>query len=126
MYLGENIRLLREAMKLSQESFGLILNVSRGQIHNYEKNINEPGVHGLLKLEELSGIPFRNLCKEKLKEEDFASISGDQGGRKILAVNEERAEYKVDLEGRLKRLEALVKKMEAFLQKKYGDFETFK
>ena len=66
MILNKNIKTIRETWKMTQQAFATLLEVSRGNIANYESDENRPSLEFLLKLEETTGIPFRDLCLKSI------------------------------------------------------------
>lgn len=112
MYLKENIRFIRkEHLQQTQEKFAETFGVTRQTISQYEGGYAQPDIEFLLKLEEISGVPFRKICLKKLRAEDFAIVLSTSNEDRLVKWNEEPGEYKVELEGRVKKLESLLKKL---------------
>lgn len=109
MVLGQNIRFIRKKLKQSQEKFAEYFDVTRTMIGYYEAEKAQPNIEFLLKLEEISGYSFKEICTENLQE------SVQKIGREELIANEERAPYRTKVDKRLDRIED-------FLKKKHDDF----
>jgi transcriptional regulator with XRE-family HTH domain len=113
MYLKENIRFIRKQyLKQTQERFAEFFGVTRQTISQYEGGYAQPDIEFLLKLEEVSKVPFRLICLKILHEDDFAK---NYSKVEIAHVQEEKGEYKTKVDERLDRIEE-------FLKKKHDDF----
>ncbi|NBW09811.1 MAG: XRE family transcriptional regulator [Caulobacteraceae bacterium] len=109
MILGQNIRFIRKQLKLSQAKFAQYFDVTRAMIGYYEVGKANPSIEFLLKLEEISGYSFKEICTKNLQE-DVQKI----GTAKNIAL-EDPIGYKSKVDERLDYIEA-------FLKKKHIDF----
>jgi len=108
MHFGENLKLFRDKhLRMKQEEFSLIFNVSHATISAWENNKYQPNMDDLLKIEEMSGVPFRRFCLEKLQLSDFLRKTDNET---IHAVHEPRERY-ANNNDRLDRIEDFLKEM---------------
>ncbi len=106
MLLGNNIKFIRKKMKLSQEEFGAMFNVTRTTIGYYENEKAQPSVEFFLKLENISGYSFTQICTGNLYLD--VQKSG-KAGQVTSMVNEDRPPYGLSIEERLKDVEDFLK-----------------
>lgn len=121
MHLGSNIKAIRNKWRMSQEEFGDIFSIKKGAIHTYEKGDSEPRISFILKLYELTGIPFHVMCGRVVEEEDIPDSPGlklDSGkmenptkSNKLSMVEEPLYNYHL-LVTKLRELEERVKGLE--------------
>lgn len=74
--LHENIKVLRKAKGLSQETLALRLNVVRQTVSKWEKGLSVPDAEMLIRIAEELDTPVSNLLGETIElEEDYNAIS---------------------------------------------------
>lgn len=72
---GQNLIMIRQRYKMTQEQLAERLNVTRQLIYRYENGmVHKPSVDVLYGVSELSGIPEKTLLTCELKEEDFHDL----------------------------------------------------
>lgn len=106
MYFGHNLKLLREKhLNINQEELSHIFKVTHATISAWESGKHNPKIPALLKIEEISGIPFRRFCLEKLQESDFVSKTETH----LSSVVREPLEKYSNNNDRLDKMEAFLK-----------------
>lgn len=120
--IGVNIKALRNGKKLSQAELGKLVNVTRGQVSNYESGNNLPSIDILLQLcvildtspNDLMGYVKpgtdleQEIKKEKLEKDNqsiFESIN--QLKQRIVELSADKEELKNDKAELRKRLDEL-------------------
>ncbi len=68
LYIGGNLRLLREKRKLTQEELGRELALSASAISNIENTISFPSIDTLIKFAEFFGVDVDYFLNESNKE----------------------------------------------------------
>jgi transcriptional regulator with XRE-family HTH domain len=68
--LGNNLKTLRKVWHLSQDEFGRMFGLNRGNINSYESDKNDPSMDFLLQLEEISGIMLSKFYKTQILESE--------------------------------------------------------
>jgi transcriptional regulator with XRE-family HTH domain len=68
--LGNNLKTLRKVWHLSQDEFGRMFGLNRGNINSYEGDKNDPSMDFLLQLEEISGIMLSRFYKTQILESE--------------------------------------------------------
>ncbi|ULT27864.1 helix-turn-helix domain-containing protein [Sphingobacterium sp. E70] len=62
--VGNNIKKLRKVKGLSQQAFGDVFNLTRGNISSYEEMRAEPKIEIVLKIANYFGIPVQHLIEK--------------------------------------------------------------
>jgi transcriptional regulator with XRE-family HTH domain len=71
IFIGSNLRLLRERKKRSQEEMASFIGIKRSILNNYENEISKPSIENLLLISEYFGIGINTLLTL-----DFTKLSG--------------------------------------------------
>jgi DNA-binding XRE family transcriptional regulator len=66
-HIGDNLKTIRKVWNKSQDEFGVLFGLNRGNINSYEGERNEPSIEFFIVLEELTGIPIRDLVTRKIQ-----------------------------------------------------------
>ena len=64
--IGTNIKKLRSVKGLSQQAFGELFNLTRGNISSYEEFRAEPKISVILQIAKYFSIPVAHLLEKKL------------------------------------------------------------
>ncbi len=70
-FIGRNIRTIRDRWRMDQGEFAPILQTSRQMVSKYEKGGHVPNVLALIKIEDLSGIPVKDLITREIEEDEI-------------------------------------------------------
>jgi transcriptional regulator with XRE-family HTH domain len=62
MTIGQKIKQLRRAHRLTQEKLADILGVDRSLIYRWERDVNEPHLYSLMGMADLFGVSLDELC----------------------------------------------------------------
>jgi transcriptional regulator with XRE-family HTH domain len=65
MFIGQKIRDLRKSMKLTQNQFAELIDLSENALGKLERGINSPNIDTLYKISEKSKIPIETLVSPK-------------------------------------------------------------
>lgn len=68
LYIGGNLRILREKRKLTQEELGKEIALSTSAVSNIENAISQPSVASLIKFAEFFGVDVDYFLNENNKE----------------------------------------------------------
>lgn len=66
---GENLRVLRDKNKLSQEKLAQQINVARQTISTWEDNIGKPDIYMLARISEILIYQQMSYCLERLRKQ---------------------------------------------------------
>lgn len=75
LYLGDNLKSIREEWGLSQGQFGYLVGASRGMIMQYENRGTKPKMPVLKELVKVTGLSRDILYNTKLDKEDMPGMS---------------------------------------------------
>lgn len=73
--VGNNIKKLRKVKGLSQQAFGDIFNLTRGNISSYEEMRAEPKIEIVLKIANYFGIPVQHLIEKNLSVNEILNFN---------------------------------------------------
>lgn len=68
VFIGQKIRDLRKSMKLTQNQFAELIDLSENALGKLERGINSPNIDTLYKISEKSKIPIGTLLSPKRRE----------------------------------------------------------
>lgn len=73
--VGNNIKKLRKVKGMSQQAFGDIFNLTRGNISSYEEMRAEPKIEIVLKIANYFGIPVQHLIEKNLSVNEILNFN---------------------------------------------------
>jgi len=73
--VGNNIKKLRKVKGMSQQAFGDIFNLTRGNISSYEEMRAEPKIEIILKIANYFGIPVQHLIEKNLSVNEILNFN---------------------------------------------------
>jgi len=73
--VGNNIKKLRKVKGMSQQAFGDIFNLTRGNISSYEEMRAEPKIEIVLKIANYFGIPVQHLIEKHLPVNEILNFN---------------------------------------------------
>ena len=73
--VGNNIKKLRKVKGLSQQAFGDVFNLTRGNISSYEEMRAEPKIEIVLKIANYFGIPVQHLIEKNLSVNEILNFN---------------------------------------------------
>ncbi len=74
-YVGENIKKIRQAKKLSQADFAKIFNLARASVGAYEEGRSEPKIEMLISMANYFGISIDSLLTRKLTVNEIFKVN---------------------------------------------------
>ncbi len=74
-YVGENIKKIRQAKKLSQADFSKIFNLARASVGAYEEGRSEPKIEMLISMANYFGISIDALLTRKLTVNEIFNVN---------------------------------------------------
>lgn len=83
-YLSTNIRVLRKAMRISQEELANRIGLNRGNIASYENGTAEPKICNLVKLARVFDVSIHHLTQSDLSQERALGRARMQNGQQAL------------------------------------------
>ncbi|CAM4455202.1 helix-turn-helix domain-containing protein [Paenibacillus tarimensis] len=89
--IGDRLRELRKARKMTQEQVAAYLNAAKSTISQYENNINEPDLETLVKLADWFGVTIDDLLGRSLY--DQRPDSGSSNSLLMERLTEDEEEY---------------------------------
>ncbi len=75
--LTSNLKVVREAMGVTQEAFAAILKINRTTYAHHEQGNSEPSLSAMQKLMELTGFDLKALTEADLREISAAKLHKD-------------------------------------------------
>jgi transcriptional regulator with XRE-family HTH domain len=127
MIFQQNLKLLRERLKISQEKLSAELSMTRSALNNYENGFAEPNMATLLKISDYFKIPTDVLLKKnlsKLSEKALADIK--EGGALDITGSKLRVLTTVVNEKQKENIELVPVKAKAGYLNGYADPEYIK
>jgi transcriptional regulator with XRE-family HTH domain len=127
MIFQQNLKLLRERLKFSQEKLSAELSMTRASLNNYENGIAEPNMGTLLKVSDYFKIPTDVLLRKnllKLSEKALSDI--EQGGALDITGSKLRVLTMVINEKHKENIELVPIKAKAGYLNGYADPEYIK
>ncbi|WP_343564993.1 helix-turn-helix transcriptional regulator [Sphingobacterium sp.] len=73
--VGNNIKKLRKVKGMSQQAFGDVFNLTRGNISSYEEMRAEPKIEIVLKIANYFGIPVQHLIEKNLSVNEILNFN---------------------------------------------------
>lgn len=74
-HVGNNIKKLRKVKGMSQQAFGDVFNLTRGNISSYEEMRAEPKIEIVLKIANYFGIPVQHLIERNLSVNEILNFN---------------------------------------------------
>lgn len=123
-YFAKNLKYLRRQMGLSQEEFGRMVGLNRGNIASYEKQTAEPNMMNLSKISKYLNIDLGELIDKDLSEknelirkiEDHGKLSLNDGMIVEEVLKESIEDYQKRVEKLRKRSDEMARILEGFKQ----------
>jgi|GEM_PF-4257562 len=76
MQLSQNLKQIRKKWRLNRDEFASIFGIAPGTMLTYENGRSEPKVKFLLRLYEVTGIPFIEICTRPLDDAEIPESPG--------------------------------------------------
>lgn len=73
--VGNNIKKLRKVKGMSQQAFGDLFNLTRGNISSYEEMRAEPKIEIILRIANYFGIPVQHLIEKNLSVNEILNFN---------------------------------------------------
>src|SRR5690606_23942627 len=76
--IGANIKKIRTTKGLSQQAFGELFQLTRGNISSYEENRAEPRIETVIQIANYFSIPLNQFITQNLSIHEILKYNGDK------------------------------------------------
>jgi transcriptional regulator with XRE-family HTH domain len=83
MNFPNNLKVIRDKYRMSQEAFGTLMNATRQMINSYEQGNATPKIDFFLKLASITGLSIDYLFYKRLEEADIPSDKPGEVGESV-------------------------------------------